>query len=291
MTSQEFTVRTFDLGDCTVRVLRGGALKLDGGAMFGIVPKPLWQRRVPADADNRILLACNCLLVEWRGAGGRRLIVETGHGHKYDEKECGIYAIDPFDWLLPRLRELRIDEETVTDVVLTHLHFDHAGGLTWRDGQRLLPSFPAARVHVQKQEFQDARANFGIMHATYREENFRPIDEADAWELHQGEATILDKIRLMPTPGHTRGHQSVLITGATRSVLFLGDVMPTAAHVGAAWNMGYDLFPLDNRESKRSILRQAAQQQWLVVLDHDPRTPVVTVREEGVWFALTPVEQ
>lgn len=282
--------RRIDLGDCSVTVFCGGGLKLDGGAMFGIIPKPLWQRRAPADDENRIPLACNCLLVEWRGAGGRYAIIETGHGAKYEAKECAIYAIDPFNWLLPNLRQAGIDERAISDVIVTHLHFDHAGGLTQVVDGRTLPTFPDARVHVQKQEFQDARANFGIMHATYREENFAPLDACDAWSLHGGETAVLENIRLVPTPGHTRGHQSVIVSGSNRTVLFAGDVMPTAAHLGAAWNMGYDLLPLDNRESKRKLLRQAARERWIVVLDHEPSAPVVTVRDEDMWFKLTPFQ-
>lgn len=282
------TLRRFDLGDCSVTLLSGGALRLDGGAMFGIIPKPLWQRRTRADEENRIALACNCLLVE--RPDGRRAVIETGHGPKYAEKECGLFGIDPLNWLLPNLREAEVDETAVQDVIVTHLHFDHAGGLTHRDEGRLCRTFPNARVHVQKQEFQDARGNFGIMHATYREENFAPLDAADAWVLHDDDAQIDEHIRVVRTPGHTRGHQSVIVSGRRRTLLFPGDVIPTAAHVGAAWNMGYDLLPLDNRESKRRLLRQAAQEKWLLVLDHEPERPVVTVREADTWFGLEAVE-
>ncbi len=287
MSTHTVSQRTFALGGCSVTLVSGGALRLDGGAMFGIIPRPLWERRTAPDPQHRIRLACNCLALR---ENDRVTLIETGHGPKYSEKECGLYGIDPLDWLLPNLRDAQIDEQSVTDVVLTHLHFDHAGGLTHVDGGRAVRTFPRARVHVQKQEFQDARSNFGIMHATYREENYAAIDQADAWSLHSGETTIAERIRLLPTPGHTRGHQSVLVTGRDRSALFLGDVMPTAAHIGAAWNMGYDLLPLDNRESKRKLLRQAADKGWLVVLDHEPEHPVVTVREKDGWFELKPVQ-
>jgi len=275
----------FDLGGCVVTLLSGGAFKLDGGAMFGIVPKPLWTRAAPADERNRIPLACNCLLVEWERPG-RRAIIETGHGPKYAAKEREIFDIDPSRWLLPALRAAAVDPATITDVVVTHLHFDHAGGLTHEVDGRLRPTFPNAKVYVQRREFEDARANFGIMTATYREANFAPLDQAGAWRLLDGEQPILDGLRPLLTPGHTRGHQSLLIQGRDRTAVFSGDVMPTAAHVGAAWNMAYDLFPLDNRASKNKLLRQAADERWLIVIDHEPRRPVVMAAIDGDWYKL-----
>ncbi len=292
--------QTFDLGDRTITLLTGGALRLDGGAMFGIIPKPLWSRRTPADEQNRIALACNCLLVETRGPAARRILIEVGHGPKYAEKEQRLYGIEPQHWLLPALRAARIEPETIDDVIVTHLHFDHAGGLTWHaqpPGERAggpapqpcVPTFARARVHVQRQEFDDARANFGIMHATYREENFAPIDAIGAWRLLEGEQEIVPGVRCLLSRGHTRGHHSIVIEGADRGAIYPGDVMPTAAHIGAPWNMGYDLLPIDNRESKQRVLTLAAQRDWLIFMDHEPRTPVATARREKDWFALNPV--
>lgn len=282
---------SIDLGGCTATVISGGTLKLDGGAMFGIIPKPLWTRQTPADEQNRIQLACNCVLVEWPGnPSGRRAIIETGHGDKFHEKELGIYAIDPARWLLPSLQQAGVDPASITDVVLSHLHFDHAGGLTQRtaDGPPQA-AFPAARVHVQRRELEDARANFGIMTNTYRAENFAAIDQLDAWRLIEGEADVLPGIRALPTPGHTRAHQSLVVRGSARTLVFSGDVMPTRAHCGAPYNMAYDVLPLDNRESKRALLAAAAERDWLIVLDHEAQTPVVTVAREREWFTLKPV--
>lgn len=281
-----------DLGGCRVRLLSGGRLRLDGGAMFGIIPKPLWTRSVPADAENRVALACNCLLVEFDG-DDRRYLIETGHGAKYGEKECGIFDIDASNWLLPSLRARGIDAGSITDVILTHLHFDHAGGLTFLPEGRTdaLPTFPNARVHVQERELLDARENFGIMTATYRAENLTPIDQAGAWNLLDGEAEIGSTIRVLATPGHTRGHQSILIRGRDRTAVFVGDVMPTAAHVGAPYNMAYDLFPIDNRASKRDLLTRAARENWLLLLDHEPARPAVRVVAEKSWFRLEPETQ
>ncbi len=277
-----------DLGGVRVSLLSGGALRLDGGAMFGIIPKALWSRRTPHDEQNRIQLACNCLLVEWNS--GRAGIVETGHGAKYAPREREMFAIDAEHWLLPSLCAAGVDPLAISTVVVTHLHFDHAGGLTRpADDGGLLPTFPSAKVHVQRQEFEDARANFGIMTMTYREENYTPLDAAGAWALLDGEAEVAPGLHVLPSRGHTRGHQSVLIRGSEGCVLFPGDVLPTLGHAGAPYNMGYDLLPLDNRETKLRLLGRAADERWLIVIDHEPRTPVVRAARDGNWFVLSPV--
>lgn len=279
----------FDLGGVTARIVSGGVFRLDGGAMFGIIPKPLWSRNTPADAENHIRLACNCVLLEW-SASGRRALIETGHGPKFAAKEQGFFGIDPSRWLLPALREAEIDPASICDVILSHLHFDHAGGLTYVDDSGgLRETFPTASVHAQQREFTDARANFGIMTNTYREENFTPIDARDAWRLLDGEIEILPGVRSILTPGHTRGHHSIIVEGTQRGLVFCGDVMPTRQHVGRPYNMGYDLFPLDNRDSKGRLLALASERDWLVVIDHDPEYPVVRAVRRGDWWELASV--
>jgi glyoxylase-like metal-dependent hydrolase (beta-lactamase superfamily II) len=278
----------YDLGGCTVTVVSGGRLKLDGGAMFGLIPKVLWSRVYPTDDQNRIQLACNCLLVEWPGQTDRRVLIETGHGPKYAEKEQRIFAIDPGHWLLPSLRELGIDPASITDVAVSHLHFDHAGGLTHERDGRLVPTFPAARVHVQRRELEDARTGFGIMTTTYREENYAPLAQIDAWHPLDGAAEMAPGVRSMPTPGHTRGHHSIVVEGRDRVLAFSGDVLPTRHHLGAPYNMAYDLFPLDNRASKRKLLEWLAARDGLLAIDHELETPVLSVQPAGDWFELVP---
>lgn len=288
-----------DLGGCTIRLVSGGGLKLDGGAMFGIIPRALWGRGTPADEQNRIQLACNCVLVDFAGPGARRVVIELGHGPKFAEKERKIYEIDTAHWLRPNLRAAGIDPQTITDVIPSHLHFDHVGGVTAPADDDPAgppaPTFPNACVHVQRQEFADARRNFGIMSMTYREENFAPLDATRAWRFIDGEACIIPAahaggayIAALLSPGHTRGHHSLLIQGREQAALFVGDVLPTAAHLGPPYNMGYDQYPHDNRDSKRRILGLAAAHDWLLILGHEPHAPLQRVRRERDWFALTP---
>lgn len=277
-----------DLGGVRISVLDGGSLRLDGGAMFGIIPKPLWSRRTPSDEQNRISLACNCVFAEFEGSD-RRLMVETGVGPKMSDKEQAFFAVDPSLWLGATLQQLDIPRNSITDIALTHLHFDHAGGLTYGSPEDAAPTFPRAKVHVQKRELEDARANFAIMTRSYNEENFAPLDGCDAWRTLDGEQLIIPRVRALPSFGHTRGHQSILFEGKGRKALFIGDTLPTMAHIGAAYNMAFDLMPLENRDIKQKLLARAAEENWLLILPHEIATPVCEVRKDGDWFQLTPV--
>lgn len=277
---------TIDLGGCRVQLLQAGRFRLDGGAMFGIIPKPLWSRLTPADEQNRITLGCNCLLVDWPGSD-RRVLIEAGHGDKYTGKEPQIFAFEPESALLPELARHGIDPATITDVVLTHLHFDHAGGLTYLEGDRPVPTLPHARVHVSRQEYDDATRAVAVMRTTYRAENLDPLTAAGAWELHAEAGEILPGITTWPTPGHTRGHSSIILAGR-RPLVFAGDVLPTRHHIGAPYNMAYDLFPLENRAAKGALLRWVVEHDALLALGHDPDHAFFTVTPRDDWFALTP---
>jgi glyoxylase-like metal-dependent hydrolase (beta-lactamase superfamily II) len=264
-------------------VLQAGALRLDGGGMFGVVPRAIWSRMTPPDDANRIGLQTNCLLLESEGC---RVLVETGCGDKWTEKSRRMFAIEERT-VVDALREQGVAPSDISDVVVTHLHFDHAGGLTSQseDGTPV-PVFKSASVHVQGREWEDALANRSTMTGTYLRSHLDPI--AKNVSLLDGAAEILPGIRSLPMPGHTWGQQAIVVETGDGAVCFPGDVMPTRHHVGAPYSMGYDMLPYENMLTKRSLLEQAAESCWTLVLDHDPDHAVYRVRAEQDWFTLDP---
>lgn len=269
---QDFPLsRTTTVGSIKIHALEAGLQWLDGGAMFGVVPKPLWEKRIPADARNRIPLALRCLLVE---APNALVLVDTGIGNKEDEKFHEIYGVrnegDPTR-LEDAIRNAGFEPSDIDIVLDTHLHFDHAGGNTVRDGAgRVVPAFPGARYVVQEEELAFAKSTNERIRASYLEANHQPISEAGLWDLVRGEATVTEGVRVLPTPGHTPHHQSVLIESDGETACFLADVCPTSAHVPLPWIMGYDLEPLVTLESKRGLWTRALEEEWLLVFEHDP---------------------
>ena len=270
-------VQTRRLGDFTLHALESGTQRLDGGAMFGVVPKPLWEKRIPADARNRIPLGLRCLLVETRDA---LVLVETGLGNKENEKFLDIYGVDNAasdDRHPDRLQELiaqaGFSPADVDVVIDTHLHFDHAGGNTFRDGEgQVRVSFPNARYHVQRGEWEWAHRTNERTSASYLPHNYEPVMAAGRLELVEGDVEIVPGISVMRTPGHCPGHQSVLVRSGGETACFLADVIPTFAHLPLPWIMGYDVEPLVTLESKRALLARAVDERWLLVSTHDPFT-------------------
>ncbi|HZS38577.1 MAG TPA: MBL fold metallo-hydrolase [Polyangia bacterium] len=258
-------------GDLTLTLVNGGNFRLDGGAMHGVVPKTIWSRMVSCDAENRVEYATNCLLVEGRG---RRVLIETGNGDKFPAKEREIYGIDHDQSAEKNLRALGVEPESIDFVVMTHLHFDHSGGTTRRTPSGgFAPVFARARHVIQRGEYHDATHPHERNRASYLKENFAPLDEAGLLQLVDGETAIAPGVRVVPTPGHTAHHQSVLVDdGAGHKLLFLGDVVPTALHVRLPFIMAYDLDVVGTLESKRRILQRAADERWLLVFGHDLET-------------------
>ncbi len=268
---------TTDVGGIRIHALDAGTQWLDGGAMFGVVPRPLWSRRAPPDDRNRIPLALRCLLVE---APGALVLVDTGIGNKESEKFHHIYGVDNGasveDGVAPTrlqdaIRAAGFKPDDIDIVVSTHLHFDHAGGNTHRRTVGdVVPSFPRAEYVVQEDEFHFAHRTNERTRASYLTANFDPIQRAGLWRFVQGEAEITEGVRVIPTPGHTPYHQSVLVESAGETACFLADVCPTAAHLPLPWIMGYDLEPLVTLESKRELWEKAFRDDWLLVFEHDP---------------------
>jgi glyoxylase-like metal-dependent hydrolase (beta-lactamase superfamily II) len=255
-------------GDLKLTLVNGGNFRLDGGAMHGVVPKAIWNRLVSCDEVNRVEYATNCLLVEGHG---KRTLIETGNGDKFPAREREIYGIDHDDSVEKNLRAHGVEPESIDYVVMTHLHFDHSGGTTRRTPSGgFAPVFPRARHVIQRLEYEDATHPHERNRASYLAENFAPLAEAQLLQFVDGEHEFAPGVRVIPTPGHTRGHQSVLIDdGHGGKALFLGDVVPTAFHVKLPYIMGYDLDVVGTLESKRRILGRAIEQRWLVVFGHD----------------------
>ena len=284
------------LGHYQIDTIEAGRLGLDGGAMFGVVPRPLWAGRIAPDDQNRIPLAMRCLLL--RGHG-RVILVDTGLGHKADAKFERIYAVDHgHSTLAGSLAALGVAPEDVTDVVLTHLHFDHAGGATERgpDGA-LRPTFPHAAVHVQRRHWEWAHESVRER-ASFLAENLDPLEASGRLVLADGEASPFPGVSYVVVDGHTRAQQLVLVEGRPQTggpqtggagegaapLLFAADLVPTAAHVPLLWVMAYDVEPLQTLREKERVLTRAAEGGWTVVFEHDPETAAARVERTEKGF-------
>jgi glyoxylase-like metal-dependent hydrolase (beta-lactamase superfamily II) len=262
------TTQHVRLGGYDVFGLREGFFQLDGGAMFGVVPKTLWEKLCPADEKNRIRLGLNSLLVRTADAV---VLVETGIGTKMDQKFTGIYCVQTKPGLTAALAEAGFKTGDVNFVVNTHLHFDHCGGNTYRDeAGRLRPTFPNARYIIQKGEWDEARHPNEREKSSYLPENFLPLEEAGVLGLVDGDREIAPGVEVVVSPGHTRRHQSVRVRSQGQTLFFLGDLVPTAAHISLAYIMSYDLYPVQTLETRRALYEQAIAGDWLLAFVHDP---------------------
>lgn len=249
--------------------------------MFGLIPKSMWSKWIEPDADNRISLAMNCVLLEQAtpSGGTERILVESGAGGKWTAKEEGIYLFERDAGGRVRtvehaLREIGVDPASIAHVIVTHLHFDHAGGLTRLGANGALELvFPNAHIHVQRQEWLDAIANKSTMSRTYLPANLEPI--VNSVVLHDGDVEPIPGIKLRTAPGHTWGHQMVLWKDSEGTVCFSGDTMPTIHHAHPASSLGYDMLPYQTMLTKQAMLADADREQWRLVLDHEPGNCVI----------------
>lgn len=297
--------------------------------MFGVVPRAVWSRLSPPDEAGRILLGHNCLLLErvGRGSGPKTILIETGSGDpkKFDDKTRGIFGLGDY-WIKTAVEEAGLPCELIDHVIVSHLHFDHAGGLTRRALQDEKPdwisenqtfgiklTFPNASITVQRREWEDATVNRSVMTRTYLRENLEPIrerlhlveapapfpagympgrDERPRTRVHEREIEVLPGIFVFLVPGHTWGQHAIRFADERgRAVVFTPDVLPTANHVGAAYNMAYDVEPFISTVTRRWFLKEALTNDWLLVLDHEPRQPCQRVRRDGKgWYQLAAEE-
>lgn len=264
-------------------LLRAGRLHLDGGGMFGVVPKSMWSKLVTPDAHNRIPLQTNCLLLRRSAGDDQRspyILVESGFGSKWSDKERGFYDLERRD-IVDALREIGVAPEQIAHVIVTHLHFDHAAGLTrLNEKGETVPTFENAEVIVQRREWDDALANRSTMNRTYLRDHLDPI--AGRVRLIDGEAYALPGIIVWPMPGHTWGQQAVRFHDAHGTIVFAGDVLPTVNHTGLAFSIAYDMEPYTSMLSKKALYEQAIAGDWRLALDHEPGEQVVfRVREDA----------
>ncbi|CAN5674121.1 MBL fold metallo-hydrolase [soil metagenome] len=323
----------------TCTLLRAGEFRLDGGSMFGLIPRAIWSRSVSADERGRIAVQHNCLLLERAGATGRdepkRILIESGTGNKLDAKNREVFALGDRS-ILDALQEVGCAPESIDAAVVSHLHFDHAGGLTrlaragetpeWvgpaqsfgapRGDHGVVRSFPNAKVHVQRREWEDATAPGGgrsVMTRTYFADNLEPLRpqlvlhdsqhpylpgqiiekrEEPLLPLEFRETQIAPGVFAFRVPGHTVAQQAVRFTDARgRMIVFTPDVLPTAAHVGQAYSLAYDVEPYTSSVTRGWFLREATDRGWTLCLDHEPGNPFFTVRENGKgWYELVPAE-
>ena len=264
------------LGSLELIPLLDRHFRLDGGAMFGVVPKPLWEKRAPADDRNRITMAMRPLLVK----GERLMIIDAGAGEKMDPKLQDIYGFDRSERLDVSLAAAGVRPEDVEIVLATHLHFDHAGGFTRRGASSaIVAAFPNARYIVNAGEWEDATHPHERNRASYFAENYVPLREAGVVDFITGDREIMPGVRVRRTGGHTRWHQIVYLESEGRTAVFAADLMPTTAHVDVPWIMGYDLYPMDTLEFKRAFAREAVENEYIIFFEHDPTIVAGYLRE------------
>ncbi|KHD87640.1 MAG: beta-lactamase [Bdellovibrio sp. ArHS] len=271
-----------------------GEFGLDGGAMFGTVPKVLWERSNPPDDKNRIPMEARALLLKSQGLN---ILIDTGNGQgkdfiaKYGEKLgtkfAEMYNIDDSGpSLLKSLASFGVRPEDIDHVILTHLHFDHAGGATTEKDGKLVPTFPKAQYWIQKGNLETASKPNLRERASYYSANFQPLQEAGVLNILDGEKEILPGVSVLLSNGHTQAQQMVKVTDGTATLLYCGDVVPTSSHVKIPWLMGYDLHPLTLMEEKQKYLSQAADQKWYLFFEHDPYCDAAVIERNGHDFAV-----
>lgn len=271
------------LGQFNIHILSDGTFSLDGGQMFGVVPKPLWEKQLPSDERNRVKLDLTCLLVQTER---HNVLIETGIGDKFDARKNDIYAVDHSTGSLPaELKKAGVAAEDVDIVINTHLHFDHCGWNVREEGGKLVPAFPRARYFVQRGEWEHACAPTERDQGSFVKEFFAPAEKQT--EFLNGDAEIVPGIKLEVLPGHTRNMQGVRITSEGQQAYFISDLVPSVAHLAYPWMMSFDLYPLETLANKKRLLPELVEAGAMVVFPHDLKTHAARLmqREGGIFPA------
>ena len=265
------------LGPFELLPLSDGFFRLDGGAMFGVVPKTLWEKRATPDERNRILMGVRPLLIR---TGGRHILIDAGIGDKMSPKEQDIYGFDRREHLDHSLASRGLTAADIDVVIASHLHFDHAGGFTRLEQGVPRPRFPRARYVIRRGEWEDATHPNERNRASYLLQNYQPLQEAGVLDLHEGDGEILPGISAWRTGGHTMHHQVITIEADGRTAVFAADLIPTTAHVDTVWIMGYDLYPMDTLAYKKQFVRDAIDREYVIFFEHDPKVAAGIIREK-----------
>jgi glyoxylase-like metal-dependent hydrolase (beta-lactamase superfamily II) len=278
------------IGNYTVHVIQDAQFRLDGGAMFGVVPRKLWSQVCPPDDENRIRLNMNCVLVD---TGAEKVLIETGIGDKWPAKHAGMYGIERVRPLAETLREQTgVSAEEITIVVNTHLHFDHAGGNTRVDESgKAVPAFPNARYFVSGAELDHAERPGERDRASYLPENWRPMIESGQLERKDSDYEVVPGLRMETIAGHNRSMQCWRLQRAGQTMFGFADLVPMRAHVRMPWIPGYDLYPVESLEAKKRLLPQAAREHWLCMFYHDPDEPLCRLEQGEKEFSPLPYRE
>jgi methylmalonyl-CoA epimerase len=271
-------VKTLGFGDLQLTVLHDGPFRLDGGAMFGVVPRPLWEKLTPADERNRVQLAMRPLLVE---ASWGRMLIDCGAGDKMGPKQVDIYALDRSRALDHALADVGLTSDSIDLVLATHLHFDHFGGATAQVDDGLRPRFGKARYLIRDAEWEDATHPHERNRASYLQEDFVPLKAAGVVDFFSGDRVIRPGVRVERTGGHTGQHQVVYCESGGKTAVFVVDMIPTTAHLQDPWLMGYDLFPMETLAFKKQFIRDAIDREYLIFFEHDPKVAAGYIRERN----------
>jgi glyoxylase-like metal-dependent hydrolase (beta-lactamase superfamily II) len=277
-------------GDYRVEIIPDCEFRLDGGAMFGVVPRNLWSKVCPPDDQNRIRMNMNCLFIE---GGGERILIDTGIGEKWSDKHRAMYGIDrarSFDESLQAIAGVKSSEITV--VINTHLHFDHAGGNTLMSQEhQAVPAFPNARYLVSRGEYEHAESPNERDRASYFVDNWRPLKESGQLELTDDTYQVMPGLTMETYAGHNRSMQCPRLDRGGKTLFGFADLIPTKAHVSYAWVMGYDLYPVETVEAKKRLVPQAARDRWICLFYHEAEQPLGTIIDEDAKFRVQPLNQ
>lgn len=272
------------IGPYEIHSIETGHFALDGGAMFGVVPWVFWSKTNPPDERQRITLAARCWLV--RG-NGRTILVDDGNGTKWPDKLKDIYRLDNSkDNLISSVKKFGITPSDVTDVILTHLHFDHAGGSTTVENGKPVPTFPNAKYYVQEKHWELSQNPTEKDRGSFMKDDFMPLMQHGVLELVDGEFEIFPGIEVLVCNGHTSAQQLPKISDGNTTMLFCCDLVPTTSHIPFPYIMGYDVRPLVTLEEKKKILGRAYEEKWILFLEHDPVTEAVTLKTAEKGFAI-----